>query len=169
MNHLKKVIGRYSENSRRPYRKSAGRLEKIKMTISSACLSVSVAANEDAYGGRFCQKSDGELSQHSELNRRIEKWISESRTASLQSNATTEETTIDPKGLSLDPNQHKSQETKDCTCETLYHPDFADWNTIFKAEEPCEDYRLEAVIDTLDDIHDQLSQFFDQSLKSIIR
>ena len=61
------------------------------------------------------------------------------------------------------PDQRGALQTKSDSCDTLYHPDFADWRACRSLEENSEEVQPAIVFG-----HDSLSRFFQGSLKAIV-
>ena len=65
--------------------------------------------------------------------------------------------------------QNQALQIRSDVCETLYHPDFADWKTFKRLDAQKEACQLPDKGNLLDHAHDSLARFFQGSFADIVR
>ena len=65
--------------------------------------------------------------------------------------------------------QNQTLQIRDDVCETLYHPDFADWKTFQRLDAQKEACQLPNKGNLLEHAHDSLARFFQGSFADIVR
>ena len=65
--------------------------------------------------------------------------------------------------------QNQALQMRGDVCETLYHPDFADWKTFKRLDAQKEACQLPDKGNLLDHAHDSLARFFQGSFADIVR
>ena len=95
------------------------------------------------------------------VNERVQSWIRESIPPIPTKQKFAEGTCLDFETRANTPNS--------VNYKTFYHPDFADWATCYATIQMSEDSRQPSFVSMINNAHNTLSIFFEDSLKNIVR